>query len=59
MLKNRSNLEVSDQSPVGERFCDNGDHLGVALPVRDTQDFLANKGPVITAYRKFETTTGA
>ncbi|TPG32791.1 GMC oxidoreductase [Mycolicibacterium hodleri] len=56
MLKNRNGLKVPTTSPVGERFCDNGDHLGVALPVRDTQDYAANKGPVITAYREFETT---
>jgi cholesterol oxidase len=55
MLRNRVSLNIPTSSPVGERFCDNGDHLAVALPVRDTQDFAANEGPVITAYRRFET----
>ena len=55
MLRNRTGLGVPTNSPVGTRFCDNGDHLAVALPLRDTQDFAANEGPVITAYRRFET----
>jgi cholesterol oxidase len=53
MLKNRAALGVPLDSPVGQRFCDNGDLLGVALPNRDTQDFQATRGPVITAYREF------
>jgi cholesterol oxidase len=53
MLKNLEGLGVPATSPVGQRFCDNGDLLGVALPSRDTQDFSANRGPVITAYRQF------
>lgn len=53
MLKNLDGLGVPATSPVGQRFCDNGDLLGVALPSRDTQDFSANRGPVITAYRRF------
>lgn len=55
VLMNRNRLNVPANSPVGERFCDNGDHLAVAVPLRDTQDFVANEGPVITAYRRFET----
>ncbi|MCW2517304.1 MAG: choline dehydrogenase-like flavoprotein [Mycobacterium sp.] len=58
MLKNLRRLGVPDRSPVGQRFCDNGDHLAVALPRRDTQEFAANKGPVITAYRRFESDEG-
>jgi cholesterol oxidase len=54
MLKNRYALGVPEYSPVGERFCDNGDLLSVALPVRDTQDYEASKGPVITALRRYE-----
>ncbi|KAA0097913.1 GMC family oxidoreductase [Mycolicibacterium sp. P1-18] len=59
MLMNRTRLALPANSPVGERFCDNGDHLAVAVPLRDTQDFAANEGPVITAYRRFETTSDA
>jgi cholesterol oxidase len=53
MLKNLEGLGVPATSPVGQRFCDNGDLLGLALPSRDTQDYSANQGPVITAYRQF------
>jgi cholesterol oxidase len=54
MLQNVAGLRVPKSSPVGKRFCDNGDLLGLALPSRASQDYAANKGPVITAYRRFE-----
>lgn len=54
MLKNRSALGIPANAPVGQRFCDNGDLLGVALPKREIQDFEAPRGPVITAYRAFD-----
>ena len=54
MLKNARELGVPATAPLGKRFCDNGDLLGLAMPGRATQNFTANKGPVITAYRRFD-----
>jgi cholesterol oxidase len=52
LLKNAATLGVPPSSPVGERFCGNGDLLGLATP-NDTTNYEASKGPVITAYREF------
>ena len=56
MLKNSTELEMPATSPVGERFCGNGDLLSLAKPPDDPDgtDFEATRGPVITAYREFD-----
>lgn len=56
MLKNSTELEMPATSPVGERFCGNGDLLSLAKPPDgpDGTDFEATRGPVITAYREFD-----
>ncbi|MCV7422193.1 GMC family oxidoreductase [Mycobacterium yunnanensis] len=59
MLKNAETLGLPPNSPVGRRFCDNGDLLGLASPRRAAQDFAANKGPVITAYREISDESGS
>jgi cholesterol oxidase len=55
MLTNAGALRLPPTSPLGERFCGNGDLLGLAEPTETGQNFEASKGPVITAYRQFET----
>jgi cholesterol oxidase len=55
MLKNAEALGLTEGPPLGSRFCGNGDLLSLAEPLSPDQDFEANRGPVITAYRQYDT----
>lgn len=56
MLKNREclSMPLDAQTRVGQRFSGNGDLLGLAIPAHRGTDFAATRGPVITAYRRYE-----
>lgn len=54
MLRNRGNLNISCDEPIGTRFCGNGDLLGFALPGFWSRGLLPSRGPVITSFNQNE-----
>ncbi|HEY9264009.1 MAG TPA: GMC oxidoreductase, partial [Mycobacterium sp.] len=54
MLSNAAELGMPSDSPVGTRFCGNGDLLGFAMPPLGGRPLLPSAGPVITAYQQFD-----